>query len=164
MAGPRLTDEEIERMYRERGHVVLRRAGQILGREDEAREVVQEVFAGLVGKPAQFAGGSSVTTWLYSVTTHLCLNRLRDARTRARLLAEAVAPAGARAAAPVGEDRAAVRAFLARLPEPLAQLAVYFYVDEMSHEEIARVTGQSRRQVGRLLERVEDSMRKERGS
>jgi RNA polymerase sigma factor (sigma-70 family) len=168
MAGSPLTDDDIERLYRERGHVVLRRAGQLLGNEEEAHEIVQEIFAGLLADRDQFAGASSVTTWLYSVTTHLCLNRLRDWRTRQRLLA---ANGGlgsgfgdARAGLEVAASRATVRAFLGRVPAPLAQIAVYHYVDEMSHEEIGRVLGCSRRQVGRLVEDLQSWMEKERAS
>jgi RNA polymerase sigma factor (sigma-70 family) len=167
MAGP-LTDVDIERLYRERGHVVLRRASQLLGNEEEAHEIVQEVFAGLLADRGQFAGASTVTTWLYSVTTHLCLNRLRNERTRQRLLAARGASESAPGAFAFGAEaaagRAAIRAFLARVPETLAHVAVYAYVDEMSHEEIARVLGYSRRHVGRLVAELESWMVKERAS
>ena len=53
------------------------------------------------------------------------------------------------------EELAVLHAELARLPEPLAQVAVYRYVDEMTHDEIARILGCSRRHVGDLLERLE---------
>src|SRR5262245_9365437 len=79
--------ERIAQVYAAHGHVVLRRARQILNDEAEAKDVLHEVFASLLARPEQFAGKSSVTTFLYSATTHLCLNRLRDGATRARLLA-----------------------------------------------------------------------------
>jgi DNA-directed RNA polymerase specialized sigma24 family protein len=40
------------------------------------------------------------------------------------------------------------------MPEPLALVAVYYYVDELSHAEIARIMGCSSRHVGNLLERL----------
>jgi RNA polymerase sigma-70 factor (ECF subfamily) len=40
------------------------------------------------------------------------------------------------------------------VPEELAQAAVYYYADEMTHEEIAEVLRCSRRHVGDLLERL----------
>src|SRR6185295_11319815 len=78
----------LEQLYRRHGHVVLRRARRLLGSDDEAQEVLQELFASLVARPDAFAGRSAVTTWLYGATTNLCLNRLRNARTQQRLLEE----------------------------------------------------------------------------
>jgi RNA polymerase sigma-70 factor (ECF subfamily) len=143
---------DIGRLYRDHGHVVLRRARGILGSEHEAQEALHEIFLGLVRDPSQFAGRSSVTTWLYSVTTHHCLNRLRDGGRRRRLLAErvdATGQAGAR-----GEALAVARDLLARMPEALARAAVYHFIDEMTHAEISELLGCSRRHIGDLLQRA----------
>jgi len=141
----------IAAVYAEQGHIVLRRARQILKNEAEAQDVLHEVFTSLLQKPQQFSGKSSVTTFLYSVTTNLCLNRLRDGANRARLLE---GQGTARWEEASGDRLVHVRELLARLPEDLAQVTVYYYVDEMTHDEIADQLGCSRRQVGNLLERA----------
>jgi len=150
----------IERLYREHGHAVLRRARQIVGDETEARDVLQDVFAALVERPDQFGERSAITTWLYSVTTHACLNRLRNARNRARLLESNVTRLRLRAAAATSEQSAMVREVLAGLPEEQAQVAIYYYVDQMTQQEIATLMGCSRRHVGDLLERMQRTARK----
>ncbi len=94
-----------------------------------------------------------MTTWLYSATTHGCLNRLRNQRTRARLL-EGNPVADTDGGAPHAESRAILRDVLARLPDELARAAVYYYADEMTHDEIATVLGCSRRHVGDLIARL----------
>ena len=128
-----------------------------MGNETEAKDVLQEIFMSLIASPGQFDGRSAVTTFLYSATTHRCLNRLRDRATRARLLrAEARAEAGEARSDAVAE----VRELLARLPNELAQATVYSYVDEMTHEEIAEQMGCSRRHVGDLLARAAELARK----
>ena len=43
---------------------------------------------------------------------------------------------------------------LRELPEQLALVAVYYHVDELTHEEISELLGCSRRQVGKLLARL----------
>lgn len=154
-----MASRTIEALYREHGHVVLRRARRILGNEEDAREVLHDVFVSFIDRPDAFRGQSSITTWLYSATTHACLNRLRNQRTRARLLTEGyVAPE--RSTAGGAESTAVLRDLLARVPVELAQVAIYFYADEMTHEEIARVLGCSRRHVGDLVERLRASLRK----
>jgi len=144
----------IEEAYRAHGHSVLRRATRLLGSEPDAREALQEVFASLLERPEQFEAQSAITTWLYSATTHLCLNKLRDARTRARILRERVAPAGEASAPNVAEAGVEVRDLLAKLPAELATAAVYYYLDDLTQEEIAGLLGCSRRHVGDLLERL----------
>jgi RNA polymerase sigma-70 factor (ECF subfamily) len=146
---------EVERLYREHGDLVLRRARRILGSEPDAQEVLQELFMSFVQRPEQLEGRTSVTGWLYAATTHLCLNTLRNRRTRARLLAAqpVAAAAGARS-----ETALTAQQLLAQLPDELAQIAVYYYLDEMTHEEIAELIGCSRRHVGNLLQRVNERM------
>jgi len=150
------TKETVEGLYREHGHVVLRRARALLGDEDEARDVVQEVFMSLLDRPDQFEGRSAVTTWLYAVTTHACLSRLRNRRTRERLLRERGSLDRA-PSLPTGERFALVRQWLERLPEPLALVAVYSIVDGMTQQEIADQIGGSRRRVGDLLKQIEET-------
>jgi RNA polymerase sigma factor (sigma-70 family) len=149
---------EIEAAYRAHAQHVARRAARILGEESDAREVVQEVFMSLIDHPEQFAGKSSLTTWLYSVTTHSCLNRLRNQRTRAALLAtqSGALPLPAQRASP---DRLLeLRELLVRLPEELAQVAVLLFADEMSQHEIAEVMACSRRHVRTLVVRLERAL------
>jgi RNA polymerase sigma-70 factor (ECF subfamily) len=105
----------------------------------------------LCDPPQQFAGRSTLTTWLYGATTHLCLNRLRNGRTRRRLL-EGAAPSAPPAA---GADVSAeLRRLLARLPDAEAQVAVYHYCDGLTYDEMARLLDCSRRHVGNLLFRL----------
>ncbi len=130
---------------------MLRRARTILGSEAEAQETLQELFLSLLDRPEQFAGRSSITTFLYRMTTNLCLNKLRDSRNRRSLL-ERNSVSG------VAEDtsfaKLEVAELLARLPEPLGQVAVYYYMDEMSQAEISEVLGCSRRMVGKHLSKL----------
>ncbi len=143
---------DVEQLYRAHGHHVLRRARRLLGSEEESRDVLQEVFLSLVQSPGQFEQRSSPATWLYSATTHRCLNRIRDRKNRERLLGSAVPSSDA--ASPRAETTVQAARLLAELPDELAQAAVYYYIDESTHEEIATIMGCSRRHVGDLLARV----------
>jgi len=116
--------------------------------------VVQDLFLSLLERPAQFDGKSSLTTFLYSATTHACLNRLRNQRNRARLLALHGTTTRGAHASPRAERLLLLRALLRELPEELATVAVYHYLDEMTYDEIAALLGCSRRHVGTLLARL----------
>ena len=146
----------LEELYRQHGHVVLRRARALLVEEEEARDIVQEVFLSLLARPGQFGGFSAITTWLYSVTTHACLARLRSRRTRERLLRERPAAMPPATSSVNGESVTLVRQLMVLLPEELAVVAIHYYLDEMTQQEIADQIGGSRRRVGDLLRQIQD--------
>jgi RNA polymerase sigma-70 factor (ECF subfamily) len=132
---------------------VLRRACSLLGNEADALEVLHDVFASLLERPEQFSGHSSVMTFLYSMTTHSALARLRRDRTRLRLLESHHDPDGG-AASSGGIARAELRELLAALPDDLAELAVHYYLDEMTQDEIAEALGCSRQWVTKRVARL----------
>ena len=140
----------IEELYRLHGAMVLRRARRILGEEEAARDAMQEVFVKVMRDRESFRGESSPVTWLYKVTTNLCLNKIRDASRQRVLLAQNAPVEAAAGAAP--EERAGIAAFLATLPDELREIAVYYFVDEMNQDEIAEIVGVSRRTVGNRLD------------
>lgn len=143
----------IDQLYREHGHAVLRRARRLLRDDEDARDVVQDVFLDIFRNPEKFEARSSIATYLYAATTHACLNRIRDGKNRTRLLA-IESPAKTGIAPPRGEARALACEILAGLSETEAALAVYLYCDELTHDEIADLFGCSRRHVGDLAKEL----------
>ena len=147
-------------MYRRHAPLVHRRAQALLGSDAAARDVVQDLFASLYERPDQFQGKSSLPTFLYAATTRACWTRLRNGRTRLRLVQQHRHGAlGAPPPEPSPEQLAELRQLLARLEEPLASVLVYYYYDQMTQAEIAPLVGCSRRQVGYLLARLASEMR-----
>jgi RNA polymerase sigma factor (sigma-70 family) len=132
-----MTPQDIYRRY---GAVAYRRARQMLGDEQAAKDVCQEVFLRLFRSLPEFERASPVT-WLYRVTTNHCLNIIRDEQRRRGLL-EANAPT-----APSVQGTPSLAVLLRGFPEELQEIAVYYFVDEMSQAEIARVLGISQRTV-----------------
>jgi RNA polymerase sigma-70 factor (ECF subfamily) len=145
---------DVAALYRKHGAMVLRRARRVLRDEASAQDVVHDVFLTLAERRGELAS-TGVVSWLYVVTTNVCLKRLRRDATRARLDESLERPLAAPAR---GEDLAMIRSALAALPEELAAVAVYRFVDEMTHAEIADLMGCSRRHIGDLLGRFERAM------
>jgi RNA polymerase sigma-70 factor (ECF subfamily) len=147
-----LSRAEVEALYRAHGHAVYRRALRLLQNEDDALDVMHDVFVGLQRQGERFEGKSSIATYLYSVTTHACLNWLRNRRTRARLLVGY--PRGPAVIPARGEGRALAVELLAMLSPDDAALAIYLHCDELTHAEIAELRGCSPRQIRSLAERL----------
>jgi RNA polymerase sigma-70 factor (ECF subfamily) len=141
--------EELEELYARHSRSVFRRARQLLGDEEAARDATQEVFMRVMRLGGAVPAQPTPTAWLHCVTTNLCLNQLRDRNRRKGLLTANYAPDVA--VAPGGEARAVVLEILARVPEELQDVAVYFFVDELTYDEIARLMGVSKRTVSNRL-------------
>ena len=148
-----VTVPPIEALYQTHGPAVLRRARQILGNDAEALEVLHDVFAFLLEHPEQFAGRSSIMTYLYTITTHQALGRLRKERRRQHLLERNHDP-DADLVAATALARAELRQLLTQLPEELATVAIYHHLDGMTHDEIAALMGCSRQWDTKLLARL----------
>jgi RNA polymerase sigma factor (sigma-70 family) len=97
------------------------------------------------------------------MTTNAALGRLRRRRTHARLLAANYA-GREEPTAPSAETLVELRAWLATLPEELAQVAVYYHMDELTQEELASVLGCSRQWVGKLLQQLKERERRRQGT
>ena len=158
-----VTNAALEQMYRRYAPMAFRRAHRLLGSDADAHEVVQDVFLQLFLQPDQFSGRSSWTTYLYSAVTHACLKRISQQKNRRRLFQSHVVRNTAHEAdQALSQERLyLLHEQLTRLPEELARVVIYAHVDDLTHEEIARLLGCSRRQVGKLLERAWQWARRE---
>ena len=147
---------DVGEMYKRYAPLVYRRILRFYSR-DEAEEIVQEVFMKVLSTRSTFQGASSPGTWLYQLTTRHCLNRLRDARRRQELLELHGKPTwGAGSAAPAQEERVFLEQLWHQLDEELQTIGTYYFVDGMSHAEIARITGVSRRTIGNRLAKLQE--------
>jgi DNA-directed RNA polymerase specialized sigma24 family protein len=144
--------DDFDELYRRHAPVAFRRARLALGADADAHVIVREVFAPLHGHPSRYRGQPRLTVSLYQAVTNACLNHLADPDARARLSQVSERPSPAHAGAPRNE--AALRALLFRTPPALAEIAVYYYLDELTADEITRLLELSRMQVDELLGRL----------
>lgn len=153
-----MDEETLKEAYRAWSPVVYRRALQLLRDEDEAFDVMQDVFERLVEGRHRDAEGRALLLWMYRVTTNLCLNRIRDTRRRAALLVthSGSVPTGSTGLSAARVDAARTIARVAeRAPERELRAAVYCYVDGMTQEEAADLLGVTSRTIRNLLRRFE---------
>ncbi len=59
-------------------HRVFSIAFRMLGDRGDAEEIAQEVFLRVHRSIRDFRGESKLSTWLYAITSRLCLNRLKS--------------------------------------------------------------------------------------
>jgi RNA polymerase sigma-70 factor (ECF subfamily) len=148
--------EEVQALYEQCAPAIHRRALELLGRDADAWDVVQEVFERMLKLRGHFRGEASPMTYAYRAATNASLNVLRaravrDAAAQAELAPEEASIDPARL-----ETANFVRALLSRLTEREQEVAVLHFLDELSQEEIAVVLGRSRKTVVRAVASIRD--------
>jgi RNA polymerase sigma-70 factor (ECF subfamily) len=78
-AGDLAAFEEMYRLHSTRLYAV---AYRMLGRAEDAEDLLQEIFLLAFRKMASFKGESSLGTWLYRLGVNACLDRLRSKARR----------------------------------------------------------------------------------
>lgn len=153
------TTHDVDELYRRFGGTALRRALELLPRAD-AEEVVHEVFLKLLESPESFRGESSPATWLYTVTTRLCIDRIRSRTLRAELIGRHGPTLWQT------EDRGATpeaRVFLAtlwrRLDPELTMVGFLYHHDGLTTAQIGRLLGVSDRTIANRLLALERAAR-----
>jgi RNA polymerase sigma-70 factor (ECF subfamily) len=155
-----VNDEEVEALCHRYGPMVIRRCQRLLGNAEEARDAAQDVFVRLVQHRARL-DGAYPSSLMYRMATNVCLNRIRERSRRPttdeeRLLAR-IATAdepGAQSHARMMLDR-----LFARQPESSRAMAVLHFVDGLTLEQVAEVTGLSVSGVRKRLRRLRESLR-----
>ncbi len=136
----------------ERYHgVVYRRCLALLRDEHDAAEAVQEVFAAAVAGFGRFRVRAAPLTWLYAIATRHCLKHLRDRSAHALKHALFVEAAEEH---PDLAARADLERALGALSLAELELVAHAFRDGLTQDEIALVTRQSRKTVGKKLARL----------
>jgi RNA polymerase sigma-70 factor (ECF subfamily) len=73
---------DLERAYRQYLPMVRRRCQQLLRDEDAAKDATQDVFVRLARRREEL-DDRALSSLLYRIATGICLNRIRDQKTRA---------------------------------------------------------------------------------
>jgi RNA polymerase sigma-70 factor (ECF subfamily) len=132
----------LEELYRRHAAAVLARCRYLLRDGEAARDAAQDVFVRALRALPELREASSPTTWLLRIATHHCLNVLRASRAAWRDdLARLARDRRERGIEP--DARELVRALLSSAPAEAQEIAVLYFVDELTQVEIAEATGRS---------------------
>lgn len=157
-----MDDRELGALYARCGYGLYRRCLAYLGDEAEAQDAVQEVFARALQAADRYLPEAEPIAWLRRIADHLCVDLLRR-RRRSPLRAlgddDAATARGASSVGPVGEHAALVGRLLRTLSPDEVRLAVLYYLDGLTQDELASTTGLSRKTIGKRLGAITASVR-----
>ena len=151
---------------------VLNLIYRFIGDRTQAKDLAQEVFIRVWQSAKGYEPKAKFTTWIYKITTNLCLNEIKSARRRRwfpfhrsdedneRSIEETLSDA-----APSAEDlllekerSRQISDALQSLPDNQRMALVLKRYDDLSYQEIAQIIGCSVSAVESLLVRAKRSL------
>ena len=119
---------------------------RMLGSAEDAEDASQEIFLRAYTRLASFDRQRRFSTWLLSVGSNYCIDRLRRRRFSWLTLDDAAFALPSKERSPERialdhEQQAIVQRALQQLPENYRMVTVLRYWSDLSYEEIAKVTG-----------------------
>ena len=156
--------DSFERLFLQEYPKVVAIAYRVLADRTAAEDVAQEVF--IKFHRSHSPDSERASGWLHSAAVHSALNVIRGERRRAlRETAHALDPVQTPVESPErlveqAEQRREVRRALSRLPQRTAALLMLRH-SGLSYAEVATALGMRVGNVGTLLRRAEEALRKE---
>ncbi len=142
-------EKAIEEAYKAYASLVHRRCYAILKSEDEAWDITQEVFMKLWKHYNKIQEKAALLSWLYRVSTNLCISRLR------KKSAIELDPNIPDSKADSGEKQLVLKEIMEKLMKPwnekVRQAVVYIYIDGYNQEECAKLMGVGESTLRRYL-------------
>jgi RNA polymerase sigma-70 factor (ECF subfamily) len=151
----------IEAIYRQYGPMVLRRCLRLLGNEDDALDVAQEVFVQVLRHRHRLSVDRP-SSLLYRIATNLCLNWIRSRRRRPeegmeeQLLYEL-------ATTPNPDANLLLDRLFKRQNPSTRVMAVMHFLDGLTLEQVAREVNLSVSGVRKRLDRLRRTLRQLEG-
>jgi RNA polymerase sigma-70 factor (ECF subfamily) len=133
-------------------------AYSFLRNREAAEDVAQDVFIKVWRALPGFDGRASLSTWIYTITRNASLSALRARRPQSSLsdpdVMDAVDATDAASSADAIVDGAALLRLVDQLPTKQRQVIMLFYMEEQSHEEVAKMLAMPVGTVKTLLHRA----------
>ncbi|HSM92793.1 MAG TPA: sigma-70 family RNA polymerase sigma factor [Anaeromyxobacteraceae bacterium] len=149
----------LEELYRRHAAAVLARCRYLLREDEAARDAAQDVFVRALRSAGELRTAASPTAFLLRMATNHCLNLLRA--DRAAWKEEVSRMARERTAHVQPDSRELVRALLGAAGVEEQEVAVLYFVDELTQAEIAEATGRS---LPTVRKRLRDFLAAARGA
>lgn len=156
--------EELLRRYK---RAIFAYAFASTGSRQDAEEILQDVFVKIYRAAHRFDSQYSFTTWLYTIASNTCKNKLRSRRRRSVSLDNENIPitavshdAGPLDAYKKSVEISQVRNAINELAPRYRQVLYLRYVEGLSYKDIAEVLGLSLGNVEARIFRGKDKVRR----
>ncbi len=161
----KITLLQIEEAYRAKGALVLKRCRMILRDEAEAQDAFHESFKRLLKYKVEVETEQISLSFLYRIAERCCFDALKR-RKMAIHISDEARIGQSLVHNDLGRNEAfdILNKFFLNLSIKLQHVALLYFVDGLTQEQIARELGWSRKTIGKkinLLRKLADNIKKE---
>ena len=141
--------QEILFAYQDR---VYNQAYRMLGNHEDAEEAAQDIFLSVYKSLGEFRGESKISTWIYRITSNVCISRLRKKQLDIKSLDEPLDDEGTTLADFISDEgadpetileseetRELIRSKVRELPPDWAMAVSMYHFDDLTYDEIAEI-------------------------
>ncbi|MDE6022128.1 MAG: sigma-70 family RNA polymerase sigma factor [Muribaculaceae bacterium] len=122
----------------------------------EADDLFQEVLVSLWQGLGSYRGDASIRSWVYRVSMNTCISYKRKKKIKTEPLEFSTESVSADS--PQGKQARMLHDRISRL-EPFDRAIVLLWLEDMSYDEIAAITGLSAKAVGLSLVRINEKLK-----
>lgn len=156
-----ITIRQVERAYNAKGALVLRRCLAILRNEEDANDMLHETFRRILKYDVQLDAEDIPLSFLYRTAERCCFDLIRSRKRKpSRFSPEDISDLPA----PFQCDQVEVSQLLNRyfhsLDDTLRIIALMYFFDGLTQEQIATELGWSRRTIGKKLKAIRKEAQK----
>jgi RNA polymerase sigma-70 factor (ECF subfamily) len=147
---------------------IFNHAYRMLGSREDAEEATQDVFLKIHRGLADFRDQSRISTWIWRITTNVCLTRRAkkspmtmslNGKGEEHVIVDENRQSNPEKLFVAQEDRERLARFIAKLDPTEASAITLFYLQEMGYEEIARILDMPMGSVATALHRGREKLR-----
>ena len=138
--------DKFNRLVEDYAQGVYAHAHRMLGSREEAEEAAQDVFLRIHRSLAGFGGRAKISTWIWRITTNVCLSRREAQRKSMTVPLDEGAAAEVSDESPdpecsfiVREEKDRLGRSIASLPDREAAAITLYYIEGMDYKEIAAI-------------------------
>lgn len=160
-----MADQELlKELYEKYGAAVYRRCAYLLRNDEDARDAMHDVFIKVAKNVGEFRGEASPLTWMTRIATNHCLNIIRAKKAAwhdqfKRFVEHKAAENGP--SQRLVDRTQFVQMVLALCDKDVQEAAIYYFVDEMTQEEVSQMMGISVPTLRKRLRSFIETARKE---
>ena len=153
--------EALHEIVKKYGPLIYSRCLVLLKGPHSAEDAVQDVYVKIMKSLHTFREESQHYTWIYRLATNHCIDLLRSRQRNEKRRPNDTIDIESFGALPSDVNaKIDLEGLLKHISPEESTLLFYYYVDEMTLEEIATVTHKNRKTVGRKLQTIIEKLRK----
>lgn len=155
-----MNEERFKIYYEQYGHLVFKRAIEIVRNEDDARDVVQTVFYRIWKYGDKFRRKSDVFTWIYRITTNCSFDLLKKRTKHGNVvpLEDRNVPA-IEISEDYFENKDLLMKKLAQFGKKTRQIILLYFIESLTQQEIAEFLNISRKTVGKKIKKFQQTLK-----